>query len=396
MAAAESALSVAVRQLRRFGELDELTLSSLQRGTWEESDFSTALFALNRYPNEPLANITLRKIEQQENIIGFSVFPQLLRFAINNHRRVSPNVVARWGSHLATSANFSLLNQLLQRAGHSGLPTSMLEILNERLATSPENITSTEIANLMVNLTRSRFQFSEKCFEGLLISASKLWFPSRELGLLVYSMLKMSISPLTATRYLGTFSGQIESKFLTMTAQDRARFLCAYATIWSDISPKIIKAVMRDADLSLLEDSEVANILTALARYPIRGDDAVFQAVEELLIENLHISPFILSSITHSFIRRKQGSKEFKDLLLKKTLDEKIKHPISLFLFWNSAETGSDQRDLLEVELNKSLNSAGAVARSVTQLRDAGDEEAATALQQIASEWGYKASNPTA
>jgi hypothetical protein len=181
-----------------------------------------------------------------------------------------------------------------------------------------------------------------------------------------------------------------------MTAQDRARFLCAYATIWSDISPKIIKAVMRDADLSLLEDSEVANILTALARYPIRGDDAVFQAVEELLIENLHISPFILSSITHSFIRRKQGSKEFKDLLLKKTLDEKIKHPISLFLFWNSAETGSDQRDLLEVELNKSLNSAGAVARSVTQLRDAGDEEAATALQQIASEWGYKASNPTA
>lgn len=368
---------------------------ALQRGRWDESDFSTALYALNRYPNERLANITLRKIEQQENIIGFSVFPQLLRFAINSQRRVSSNVVARWGSHLASSANFPLLNQLLQRTGFHALPSSMMEILNERLATSPQNIASTEIANLMVNLTRSRFQFSEKCYEGLLLSASKLWFPSRELGLLVYSMLKMTISPLTATRYLATFSGQIESKFLTMTAQDRARFLCAYATIWSDVSPKIIQAVMRDADLSLLEDSEIANILTALARHPIRGDDAVFQAAEELLTDNLQMSSYTLSIISHSFLRRKQGSKEFKDLLLKKALDEKVKHLTTIFLFWNSAEIGSDLRDLLEVELNKSLNSPGAVARSVVQLSDAGDEEAVTTLQRIASEWGYKASIQT-
>lgn len=392
MAAAQSALNTAVKQLRRCGELEDATFMALQRGRWDESDFSTALYALNRYPNERLANITLRKIEQQENIIGFSVFPQLLRFAINSQRRVSSNVVARWGSHLASSANFPLLNQLLQRTGFHALPSSMMEILNERLATSPQNIASTEIANLMVNLTRSRFQFSEKCYEGLLLSASKLWFPSRELGLLVYSMLKMTISPLTATRYLATFSGQIESKFLTMTAQDRARFLCAYATIWSDVSPKIIQAVMRDADLSLLEDSEIANILTALARHPIRGDDAVFQAAEELLTDNLQMSSYTLSIISHSFLRRKQGSKEFKDLLLKKALDEKVKHLTTIFLFWNSAEIGSDLRDLLEVELNKSLNSPGAVARSVVQLSDAGDEEAVTTLQRIASEWGYKAS----
>lgn len=390
MAARGNAVHTAAIQLRRYGELEPSQLTSLHKSTWSEGDFSTALFVLNRYPNESFASITLRKIEQEENITDFPAFPQLLKFAINNHRRVSLAVVARWGSHLARTGNFSLLNNLLLRTGSSGLPSSMLQTLNDCLATSVVNITSTEIANLMSNLTKSKFKFAPESYETLLTAASKLWFPSRELGLLVYSMIRTTISPLTAVRYLGLFSGQIESKFLTMTAQDRARFLCAYTTVWSDISPKIIKAVMRDADLSLLEDSEVANILAALSRHPMRGDEAVFQAAEELIVEFHYVSSYTLSGLIHSFLRRKQGSNEFRNWLRRKALEKKTKLPSGLFLLWRNAKVGRDDREALEVELRKSLQVAEAVTSSTAQLLEAGDEEAATALQKLASDWGYK------
>ena len=383
-------MATAIKQLRRFGALELGTKTALQQQTWNEDDFSLALGALNRYPNDALAHTMLRKIEQQSNIISLPTFPQLMQFAIKSQRRVSPGVVSTWGEHLAQTSNFSMLNLLLVRIGSHSTPVSMLKVLEKRLLSDSVTVTSTEVANLIVNLTKTKYQFQAECYETLLSAAAKLWFPSRELSLLVYSMIKTTLSPLTSARYLSYFSGQIESKLLTMAAQDRARFLCAYTSTWTEISPKIIRAVMRDADLSILEDGEIANILTVLAQKPIRGDEAVFQAAEELFLEYNYVPMFILASLTHSFQRRNQGSQEFWDFVNRFILEDKSKyHPCGAFLLYRKAEIGSKQRDVLELELRKRLQVRGSLASGMKVLLDAGDLAAAEELKRLAEDWGY-------
>ena len=379
MAATGEAISALIRGLKKTGQVCPKSYAVLSSSTWNENDFSNVLFALTRYPSQNLNYLFVSKIEQQPEITNYSSFPQILRYIVNQNYKLSHGLIVRWGAALAETGNFRLMNSLMMKIN---LPPGVLGDLDRKLTEVDVKETTTVLSNLINNLTRSKHTFSPTSYESILRSASSLWFPSRELSFLLYSLPQSTLPVPSMSKYLEHFSGQVESKALIMSPQDRARLLFAYTAVWTKVSERIVALVIREADYESLLDEDIGVILRSLSQHPTFDDDFLSSQLEPRISSSLDLRRFNISSLVIAFTNRQFASPSLYLALKKASLDTN-QNSANCFVLMKHPCCTKEDRELYEAEIKKATLREGNTERTKARLVSLGEENTAREFESF-------------